>query len=99
MERTCPDRPLANVRGTSSFRDEFSDGIPHLQQLEDAYKAQGKPKEILKMYRKILDESRSQTLRNVAYMKLGEIYKRAGRIEDQASLLKKALAENTQLIK
>lgn len=51
------------------------------------------------MYRGILDGSRNQTLRNVAYMKLAEIYKRGGRTKEQTALLKKALAENTKLIK
>jgi tetratricopeptide (TPR) repeat protein len=73
--------------------------VLNLQQLEDAYKAQSKPDEIIKMYQGILDGSRNQTLRNVAYMKLAEIYKRGGRVKEQTALLKKALAENTKLIK
>ncbi len=73
--------------------------VLNLQQLEDAYKKQNKPDEITKMYQGILDGSRNQTLRNVAYMKLAEIYKRGGRAKEQTALLKKALAENTKLIK
>ena len=73
--------------------------VLNLQQLEDAYKKQNKPGEITKMYQGILDKSRNQTLRNVAYMKLAEISKRGGRDKEQTGLLKKALAENMKLIK
>ena len=70
-----------------------------LQQLEDAYKARNKPDEVTAMYQKIIKDSRNQTLRNVAYMKLADIYKRAGRLEDQSNLLQKALDENVKLLK
>ena len=70
-----------------------------LQQLEDNYKAQGKHEEIVKMYQKVLNETRNQTLRNVAYIKLSEIYKRANRGDEAVALLQKALEENMKAVK
>jgi tetratricopeptide (TPR) repeat protein len=70
-----------------------------LQQLEDNYKAQGKPEEIIKMYQNLLKEARSQTLRNVAYIKLSEIYKRSKRGDEAVALLKQALDENMKAVK
>jgi len=70
-----------------------------LQQLEDNYKAQGKHAEIAKMYQKLLKETRSQTLRNVAYIKLSEILKRTNRGDEAVALLRRALDENMKAVK
>jgi len=47
----------------------------------------------------VLKETRSQTLRNVAYIKLGEIHKRANRGDEAVALLRKALDENMKAVK
>lgn len=70
-----------------------------LQQLEENYKQQGRPAEIAKLYEKILKDTKNQTLRNIAYMKLSEIHKRAGRHDEAVSLLQRAMEENVRTLK
>lgn len=71
----------------------------NLQQLEENYKKQGRREEIVKMYQKLLKDTRNQTLRNIAYMKLSEIHKRSGNSEQAVGLLKQALSENMKRLK
>lgn len=71
----------------------------NLQQLEHIYRRQGKRKEIAEMYSRLLKESRSRTLRNLAYMKLSDAYRKAGQFEQAESLLQKALQENMKAVR
>ena len=88
------------VNGFHALADDPEKAVMlSLQQLEDNYKAQGKPEEITKMYEKVLKEARNQTLRNVAYIKLSEIHKRANRGDQAVALLQKALEENMRAVK
>ncbi len=71
----------------------------NLQQIEENYKKQGKQQEIVKMYEKLLKEARSSTLRNIAVMKLSEIYKSAGRNDEAIALLEQSVEENLNRLK
>jgi tetratricopeptide (TPR) repeat protein len=70
-----------------------------LQQLEDMYKKQNKPAEVEALYARTLKDAKSRVLRNVAYTKLGEIYKNSGRVDEAIALLQKALDENLKAIR
>ncbi|GMQ84213.1 MAG: hypothetical protein BMS9Abin06_0982 [Gammaproteobacteria bacterium] len=71
----------------------------NLQQLENVYKKQGKREEIFGMYTRLLKESKNRTLRNLAYMKLSEVYRKTGQHAKAEDLIQKALAENIKAIR
>lgn len=71
----------------------------NLQQLENVYKKQGKREEIFSMYTRLLKESKNRTLRNLAYMKLSEVYRKTGQHAKAEDLIQKALAENIRAIR
>ena len=73
--------------------------IMTLQQLEEQYKKRNEHSKIITMYKKVLNENSNQTLRNIAYMKLGEIYRRTGNDAESMKLLNRSLQENMKKVK
>ena len=73
--------------------------IMTLQQLEEQYKKRNEHKQIVVMYKKVLSENSNQTLRNIAYMKLSEIYRRTGNDAEAMKLLNQSLQENMKRVK
>lgn len=70
-----------------------------LQQLEEQHKKRNEYNKIIAMYKNVLSKNSSQTLRNIAYMKLGEIYRRTGNDAEAMKLLNQSLKENMKRVK
>lgn len=70
-----------------------------LQQMEEQYKKRNEYNKIIAMYKNVLSKNSSQTLRNIAYMKLGEIYRRTGNDAESMNLLNQSLQENMKRVK
>lgn len=70
-----------------------------MQQLEEQHKKRNEYNKIIAMYKNVLNKNSSQTLRNIAYMKLGEIYRRTGNDAESMKLLNQSLQENMKRVK
>jgi len=61
--------------------------------IEDIYKDQGKPKEAVAVYKKVLKKSSNATIRNIAYSRMADVLKEAGDMDGAIDVLNDALEE------
>ncbi len=61
--------------------------------IEDIYKDQGKPKEAVAVYRKVLKKSSNSTIRNIAYSRMADVLKESGDLDGAINVLNDALEE------
>jgi len=67
--------------------------------IEEIYKKQGKHKEAVTMYRRVLDNSKNPTVRNMAYHRMADVLKESGDLETSIEVLNAALAETLKRTK
>ena len=61
--------------------------------LEEIYKQQGKHKDAVSMYRRVLDTSDNPTVRNIANHRMADVLKEAGDLDAAIEVLNGALVE------
>ena len=61
--------------------------------LEEIYKQQGKHKDAVSMYRRVLDSSDNPTVRNIANHRMADVLKEAGDLDAAIEVLNGALIE------
>jgi tetratricopeptide (TPR) repeat protein len=83
---------VVTVHDISSDPDKAA--ILQIQQLEDLYKARGDTQGYVQALNQVLDNAKSPAVRNVAYLKLHEIYKNNGNIDKAIATVKEGLKEN-----
>ncbi len=67
--------------------------------LEEIYKEQGKHDEAVRMYRRVLDNSKNATVRNMAYHRMADVLKEAGDMQTAVEVLNAAMAETLKRTK
>ncbi len=67
--------------------------------LEEIYKEQGKHEEAVRMYRRVLDNSKNATVRNMAYHRMADVLKEAGDMQTAVEVLNAAMAETLKRTK
>jgi len=67
--------------------------------IEEIYKKQGRHKDAVTMYRRVLDNSKNSTVRNMAYHRMADVLKESGDLETAIEVLNAALAETLKRTK
>ena len=68
--------------------------IMQMQKIQEVYEERGEKVSAVKILQNVLNESRNATIRNAAYMMIGDTLKEAGRTDDAIEMLQDALSEN-----
>jgi len=64
--------------------------------IEEIYKEQGRHGEAVAVYRKVLDNSRNSTVRNMAYHRMADVLKESGDRKAAIEVLEAAMAESLE---
>ena len=70
--------------------------IMQMQKIQEVYEERGEKVSAVKILQNVLNESRNATIRNAAYMMIGDTLKEAGRTDDAIEMLQDALSENIE---
>ena len=70
-----------------------------MHSIEEIYKEQGRHKDAVSVYRKILNDSRNPTVRNMAYTRMADVLKESGDRQGAIEVLEAALAETLKRTK
>ncbi|MDH5620194.1 MAG: tetratricopeptide repeat protein [Gammaproteobacteria bacterium] len=70
--------------------------ILQMMKIQEVYEERGDKARSADVLRKVLEDSRSPTIRNAAYMLLGDTLKEAGRLDEALEYLQRGLDENIQ---
>ena len=70
--------------------------IMQMQKIQEVYEERGEKVSAVKILQNVLNESRNTTIRNAAYMMIGDTLKEAGRTDDAIEMLQDALSENIE---
>ncbi len=70
--------------------------ILQMQKIQEAYEDSGNKALAQDVFRRVLAESDNQTIRNAAYLMLGDSLKETGRTEEAVEVYQRALAENVK---
>ncbi|MEM1264005.1 MAG: tetratricopeptide repeat protein [Pseudomonadota bacterium] len=70
--------------------------ILQMQKIQEAYEDSGNKALAQDVFRRVLAESANQTIRNAAYLMLGDSLKETGRTEEAVEVYQRALAENVK---
>ncbi len=68
--------------------------IMQMQKIQEVYEERGNKAESVDVLLQVLEDSNNQTIRNAAYMLLGDTLKETGRADDALEYLQQGLAEN-----
>ena len=68
--------------------------IMQMQKIQEVYEQRGNKAESVDVLIQVLEDSDNQTIRNAAYMLLGDTLKETGRADDALEYLQQGLAEN-----
>jgi len=68
--------------------------IMQMQKIQEVYEQRGEKARAAEIFREVLKESRNPTIRNAAYMLLGDTLKETGQADEAIKLLRQGLAEN-----
>ena len=68
--------------------------IMQMQKIQEVYEQRGNKAESVDVLLQVLEDSDNQTIRNAAYMLLGDTLKETGRADDALEYLQQGLAEN-----
>jgi hypothetical protein len=74
--------------------DSEKAAIQQMMKIQEVYDERGEKAKSTTVLRNVLKESRNQTIRNAAYMLLGDTLKETGRTEDALEALQEGLNEN-----
>ncbi len=67
--------------------------------IEEIYKQQGKHKDAVAMYRRVLDTSNNATVRNIAHHRMADVLKESGELDAAVEVLNGALVETLKRTK
>ena len=73
--------------------------ILQMQKIQEVYEERGEKVRSTEVLQKVLDSSDNLTIRNAAYMMMGDTLKEAGRRDEALSILEKGLDENIKAAK
>ena len=68
--------------------------ILQMQKIQEVYEERGEKARSADVLRQVLNDSRNPTIRNAAYMLLGDTLKETGRADEALELLRRGLDEN-----
>jgi tetratricopeptide (TPR) repeat protein len=68
--------------------------IHQMHEIEEIQKKRKQPELAIKLFRSILEKTDNQTIRNAAYMRIGDLLKKTGNPEMAVQTYEKALMEN-----
>jgi tetratricopeptide (TPR) repeat protein len=68
--------------------------IMQMQKIQEVYEQRGEKVRSVDVLQKVLEDSSNGTIRNAAYMLLGDTLKDAGRTDEALALLRRGLQEN-----
>ena len=74
--------------------DEEKAAIMQMQKIQEVYEDRGEKARVADILRQVLADSHNQTIRNSAYMMLGDVLKESGRSDEAIELLRRGLTEN-----
>ncbi len=70
--------------------------IMQMQKIQEVYEERGEKVHAVEVLQNVLNETRNLTIRNAAYLMLGDTLKEAGRTDDAIEMLRDALSENIE---
>jgi len=79
--------------------DNEKAALLQMHAIEDIYKKQGKHKDAVSVYQKVLKDSNNSTIRNIAYHKMADVLKESGDLDGAVNVLNKALEETLRKTK
>lgn len=68
--------------------------ILQMQKIQEVYEERGEKARSVDVLKQVLDDSNNATIRNAAYMLLGDTLKETGRADEALELLRRGLDEN-----
>jgi len=74
--------------------DAEKSAILQLQKIQETYEDRGEKARVIEVLRDVLKSTRNQTIRNYAYMMMGDVLKDTGRSDEAIRLLREGLKEN-----
>ncbi len=74
--------------------DSEKAAIMHMQKIQEVYEERGEKARTADVLREVLSESRNPTIRNAAYLMLGDLLKEGGRADEAIEALRDGLDEN-----
>ena len=74
--------------------DPERSAIMQMQKIQEVYEERGNKAQSVAVLEKVLNDSNNQTIRNAAYMLLGDTLKEVGRADDALDYLQRGLDEN-----
>ena len=70
--------------------------ILQMQKIQEVYEDRGEKARAQAVFRRVIEESDNRTIRNAAFLMLGDNLKETGRHEEAIKVLEQALAENVR---
>jgi len=67
-----------------------------MQKIQEVYEQRGEKARSTEILKQVLEDSSSVTIRNAAYMMLGDTLKETGRADEAIQLLRQGLKENIE---
>ena len=83
---------LETTHGLSA--DPEKAAILQMHKIQEVYEERGEKARAIEVFREVLDESSNPTIRNAAYLMLGDALKETGRANEAIDLLRNGLKEN-----
>ena len=74
--------------------DAEKSAIFQMQKIQEVYEERGEKARAIDVFRQVLKDSNNPTIRNAAYMMLGDALKETGRADEAVQLLSEGLREN-----
>ena len=74
--------------------DSEKAAILQMQKIQEVYEQRGDKAQSVDILRKVLEDSNNPTIRNAAYLMLGDTLKESGRASEAIELLQQGLSEN-----
>ena len=83
----------------SMASDPEKAAIHQMHEIEEIHKKRQQPEMAIELFRSILDGTDNQTIRNAAYMRLGDLLKNSGQADKAVQAYEKALRENIRKLR
>ena len=68
--------------------------IMQMQKIQEVYEERGEKAQSVDVLRQVLEDSRNRTIRNAAYLMMGDTLKETGRADEAIRMLRQGLSEN-----
>ncbi len=70
--------------------------IMQMQKIQEVYEDRGQKVDAVEILQDVLSKTRNRTIRNAAYLMIGDTLKEAGRTDEAIKMLREALSENIE---